>query len=692
MLIRFLAFAALFTMSCSLAPFEYRPLDAGRDRSDTLTVDVPTDLADATIGDTAPADVVSESTADVAPDTALDTPPDTALDTAPDAASDAASDVARDATDATPMDALEDVRADVSDAPDAADVTSVDAGPCGDAGAAVSVDAGVSPECPALPGCTSVVTAVPTGGAGTDGSPWTGWETIPAGACRVEFPPGVYHVRRPVTVRSNLTIRCLSSTSPVIFRRDPAMMTADGGVWSGAIFQETLGNELSNVVIDGCTFDHEGQYVDASDISFSGDRSRGIDDRFNLFVQNNHFINLDVSDSAVVSISSGTGPSGSGCFVVRNNEFISPRFGTRPNPTVGLPNAIYLTAGEHILVQGNRTQNHYGVRIVEGFYPSSTPVRDIQVVDNVFDQIKNEAVRISPMGNAIGRVDGGCGALADDTINGAYTGVRVDRNTVTVNDAVYGASINAGMITVSPRMHYYGCGGGSYCTRFHPMRAVSISDNALRGARFGIVMQLDGGGSVSCASGQEAGALVPYLARDVRVNNNTLDGSGVSGTVSTRNGEQLFLQGIRDLSLRGNRVLNSARGVVLSGENLQITGNTFQRLNQSSVVFDDAMTAGNLDVLGARFVHLYGPQFGESRDVTVACNAFTAPVTTGLPTLSAIFVDQGVSNATLANNTVTGTTYACAVAVGRGDAGVTDAGLLESDTTRVPSTIAARCP
>lgn len=722
---------ATMTASCSLDPFDYHPLDASADRVDAPPGDLVTDVLDATIDVVAQADVVSEPGPDVTTDGAVDVGSDRAVDDTPDVAvdavfdasevapdavvdhselpsdvaidasldhpdvaidtsldhSDVAIDVALDHSDVA-IDAPLDVRGDIADAQDAVDAAAADAGPCGDVGVAATVDAGVSSECPPLPACASVVTVTPTGGAGTDASPFTGWETIPPGACRVEFPPGVYHVRRPVTVRSNLTIRCMSSTSPVIIRRDPAAMTADGGVWNNAIFQETLGDALSNVVIEGCTFDHEGQYVDYPDIMLSGNTGLGIGDRVNLYVQNNHFINLDVPGSAPVQLLTGTGPGRSACFVVRGNEFLSPRFGTRPNPTTYLPFAVVVEGGEHVLVQGNRTQNHYGFYVLNSFYPNASPLRDVQVVDNVLEHVKSEAVRVVARGDSFGRAGGACVVPSDPTIHGAFADLRVERNTISAEEP---ATIGrAGWVRLGAVPHYLGCAAG--CSLIRPMYDISVADNTLRGVRYGITISHSDDPREACVAGYEAGAVVPYIARRVRVVNNTIDGLGASSGAPLIGADStlLFAIRVRDLEVRGNRFLNYPQGAYLSGENLVVAGNTFERLNQGVGHFA-APSDGSLNIVGARDLRSDGT-FTESRGVTVSCNTFTAPASTGVVSLSSVLVDRGVSDVTLSNNTVQGSRYDCAVRVETGDAGVTDAGILESETTRVPATIAARCP
>ncbi|MFO0608217.1 MAG: right-handed parallel beta-helix repeat-containing protein [Polyangiales bacterium] len=701
------AVALVAGASCSLAPFNYRPLDAGADRGETSPPDVDVPPGDADVPpsdvDVPPSDVdVPPSDVDVPPGD-VDVPPGDA-DVPPGDADVPPSDVDVPPGDADVLSIDVDVppgdadvpSSDATDAPptDRADAPD-DAVVCGDVAPDDRPEAGVSAECPPIPSCGSVTEARPTGGMGTDASPFTGWETIPAAACRVEFPPGVYQVRQPVTLRSNLTIRCMSSTSPVIFRRDPAMEGADGGIWSRPIFSEPLGNDLSNVVIEGCTFDHEGRYVDAGDIVVEGNEGRGIGDRINLYVQDNRFINLDVPGVETVWLQSGTGPNNSACLVVRRNEFLSPRFGTRPNPSAYAPFAVYVTAGEHVLVQGNRTQNHYGVLIGPGFYPSVRPVRDIQVVDNTFDQIKGIAVRVTAQSDAFDRVDGGCGAAVPETsLHGPLTGVHVDGNVITVNDNVYGTG-ESGAIEVSPRVSFLGC-RPDLCGRFRPMRDVSVVGNTSRGARFGIVLELEHNGPSDCTTGQEGGALVPYVFQGVRVAHNTVDGSALSGFVSPNGGDPIFLQGVRDLTMTGNQVLDSARGARVSGENLRVTGNTFERLNRSGTVFDDATWDGHLSIIGARFANYYGAQYGASRDVTVACNAFTAPAATGLTRLSAVFVDRGVTGVALTNNAVTGATYHCAVDdfARRTDGGAPDAAsaIVEEGTTRTPPTLSPRCP
>ena len=147
----------------------------------------------------------------------------------------------------------------------------------------------------------------------------------------------------------------MSSTSPVIFQRDPAM-EAPTAASGAALSSQSLGNDLSGMVIEGCTFDHEGLPSTPATSWWRERGARGISDRLQPLGQPLHQPRRAGRDS--LNLQWARAPawpaSSSGATSFRLAALWDE------NPTTYAPFAVHVTAGEHVLVQG-RTRNHYGV-------------------------------------------------------------------------------------------------------------------------------------------------------------------------------------------------------------------------------------------------------------------------------------------------------------------------------------------
>lgn len=539
------------------------------------------------------------------------------------------------------------------------------------------------PECPAMPACegSGVVRVSPTGGSGADASPYTGWETLPIGACRVEFPPGVYEVRRAVMLRSNLTIRCLSTAASAVTFRRASAPSPDGGSEELTVFTETGRGELRNVVVEGCTFDHQSATGLGSDLYVEANPGApGIGVRTNLVVQNNRFINLRVPTAPVIDLRAGTEPGQSGCFTLRGNTFLGTQGGAIP---AGDHAAVFVATGDHLLIDDNRSEDYFGFVVRGAAYESATPIRDLRVVDNVFERVGRIAIDLRSRPDVRDAPDGGCQLLATDAIRGGWDGVFIERNQIR-------ASLAGGVyFTGSIRLGGAYTGGcGSSCYLYRPIRNVRIADNVLRGTTYGVDITPVDDVTLGCYSPRASGVPVTYAAQHVEIVNNRWNGTDPEGGITTPGRSPLVALRIDDLSVQGNQFFDAAYGVYVSGTRLRVTGNTLERLNQDRApAFQNAGPEDAcINVLGALAGHSDGLTAASS-DVTIADNTCVGPLATIAAPLAGVRVDRAVSDVTVRANTISGERYRCGVFV---NSGVT--GLTETGTTRVPGTMPARCP
>ncbi|MFO0608215.1 MAG: hypothetical protein U0324_33930 [Polyangiales bacterium] len=686
---------ALFVLGftgCSLAPFTYRPLDAGADR-----------------GETSPPDTTVAPDADVgAPDVPVspDAPGMDADVTAPDA------DVTTPDADVTAPDADAVVAMDAPDAPDVADAAAdvprdQDAGPVdGDAPWAVPSDA-----CPTMPPCSTVATVSPPTGDGTAASPYRGWEALPAGACRVEFRPGVYEVNTTVILRSNLTIRCLSSGgSTVTFRRSRAPRGDAGaadfpmlGLYDPADTPERvragMAAPLRDVVIEGCTFDRENLVAPWADMRLEVGGPASVGERVNITVRNNRFVGLsDAASDAVIVLASSTVPGSSACFTVEGNQFqASPAvpFVSGRDP----PNAIFLLGGNHLLVQHNTIDGLGGVVIKEGQFQTNQRVTDVRVLDNTMANMTGYGVLIPSWASPIGLTSADGGARVSNAtecdralidLEPAFEDVHIERNNISV---LSGTPRNmAGAITVGWMFGVMYPVGTNLCYGFRPVSGVHVIGNRQQnvqwGMNFGALFSEEAlGGRIS---GRVAGAPVPYTIADLEVRDNVLDGFDPVAETFTQHG-LLNVTRVQGAIITGNTFRRIGGGVTVSGSDITFTANTFEALSQRAQPLP--WLTGSLNLVGLGHARADG-SYGLSERIALADNHFVAPATSSATQLPALHLDRGVSGVTLTNTTFNGARYDCSIRVDSGDAGVPDAGAVisESGSTRTPSSMPARCP
>ncbi len=698
--------------SCALDPFNYRPLDAGADRPEVALTDTTVDVTDVVSDADVPssdADVLSSdadvpaSDADV-PSSDVDVPPSDADVPSIDVDVLSSDVVATDVRDATGGDGMLDASSgDVGDGAVAGDGGSV-----GDGGDAWAVPFG---GCPTMPACSSVATVTPASGDGTAASPYRGWEALPAGACRVEFRPGIYELNTTVILRSNLTIRCLSTeTAPVTFRRSGASR-GDAGARGFSMFglydqgdtpervRAGMAAPLRDVVIEGCTFDRENLVAPWSDIRLEVGGPASVPERVNITVRNNRFIGLSNADSdPMIVMASSTAPGSSACFTVEGNQF-------RASPAVPFvsgrdpPNAIVLFGSSHLLVQRNAIDGLGGVVIREGQFASNQRVTDVRVLDNTMVNMTGYGVLIPSWASstALTSADGGArvsnAAECDRTLidtEPAFEDIHIERNAISVASGL--PRNMAGAITVG---WVFGIGspiGTNLCYGFRPVSGVHIIGNRQQnvqwGMNFGALFDEEAlGGRVS---GRVAGASVPYTIADLEVRDNMLDGFDPM-TESFTNHGLLNVNRVQGATIVGNTFRRIGGGVVVSGSDLTLTGNTFDALSQRMASIP--WQAGSLNLVGLGHARADG-SYGVSERIALTDNRFLAPPSSAATPLPALLLDRGVSGVTLANTAFTGARFDCAIRIDSGDAGVPDAGTItrESDTTRVPSSMPARCP